>query len=84
MIDIEFQKITKYSGNFDKFLNIKQLRKVDSVQDKKIDKIEKLSLPQMPPKSNFKLISFPISEQKAFKIHGLEIGYDKVLLPKIL
>ncbi len=38
----------------------------------------------MPPKSNFKLISFPISEQKAFKIHELEIGYDKVLLPKIL
>ena len=36
----------------------------------------------MPPKSNFKLISFPISEQKAFKIHGLEIGYDKVLLQK--
>ena len=29
------------------------------------------------------MVSLPISGQKALKIHGLEIGYDKVLLPKI-
>ena len=115
ILDIEFQKITKYSGNFDKFLNVKQLRRESYIREfeaqqkeikkheefiaknrvrastaklaqsriKKLDKIEKLSPPQTPPKPNFKLVSLPISGQKALKIHGLEIGYDKVLLPKI-
>lgn len=115
ILDIEFQKITKYSGNFDKFLNVKQLRRESYIREfqaqqkeikkheefiaknrvrastaklaqsriKKLDKMEKLSPPQTPPKPNFKLVSLPISGQKALKIHGLEIGYDKVLLPKI-
>lgn len=115
ILDIEFQKITKYSGNFDKFLNVKQLRRESYIREfeaqqkeikkheefiaknrvrastaklaqsriKKLDKMEKLSPPQTPPKPNFKLVSLPISGQKALKIHGLEIGYDKVLLPEI-
>lgn len=115
ILDIEFQKITKYSGNFDKFLSVKQLRKESYIREfqaqqkeikkheefiaknrvrastaklaqsriKKLDKMEKLSPPQTPPKPNLKLISLPISGQKALKIHGLEIGYNKVLLPKI-
>ena len=45
--------------------------------------MERLTPPQLPPKPNFKLISLPISNQKALKIHNLEIGYDKALLPKI-
>ncbi|MBR2735180.1 MAG: ATP-binding cassette domain-containing protein, partial [Clostridia bacterium] len=45
--------------------------------------MDKIPPPQSPPKPTFKLVSLPISHQKALKVHGLEIGYDKVLLPKI-
>lgn len=115
ILDIEFQKITKYSGNFDKFLNVKQLRKESYIREfqsqqkeikkheefiaknrtrastakraqsriKILEKMDKLPPPQTPPKPNFKLTSLPISGQKALKVHGLEIGYNKALLPKI-
>lgn len=88
ILDIEFQKITKYSGNFDKFLSVKQVRKESYVREfqaqqkaikkheefiaknrvrastakqaqsriKLLDKMEKLSPPQTPPKPNFRLI----------------------------
>lgn len=115
ILDIEFQKITKYNGNFEKFLNIKQVRKENYIREfqsqqkeikkheefiaknrvrastakqaqsriKILNKIEKLSPPQTPPKPNFKLTSLPISGQKVLEVHNLEIGYDRVLLPKI-
>lgn len=115
ILDIEFQKITKYNGNFDKFLSVKQVRKESYVREfqaqqkeikkhkefiaknrvrastakqaqsriKLLDKMEKLSPPQTLPKPNFRLTSLPISAQKPLKVHSLEIGYDKVLLPKI-
>lgn len=115
ILDIEFQKITKYNGNFDKFLSVKQLRRESYIREfnaqqkeikkhedfiaknkvrastakraqsrmKILDKIEKLSPPQTPPKPNFQLTSLPVSRQKALKIHSLEIGYNKALLPKI-
>lgn len=115
ILDIEFQKITKYTGNFDKFLKLKELKKENYIREfqaqqkeikkheefiaknrarasttkqaqsriKALDKIEKLPPPQTPPKPNFKLTSLPIAGQKALKVHSLEIGYEKVLLPKI-
>lgn len=115
ILDIEFQKITKYNGNFERFLEVKGLRRDSYIREfqaqqkeikkhedyiarnkvrastakqaqsrmKKLEKIEVLTPPQTPPKPNFKLISFPISNAKALKVHGLEIGYEKVLLPKI-
>lgn len=115
ILNIEFQKITKYSGNFNKFLKIKELRKESYIREfqaqqkeikkheefiaknrvrastakqaqsriKILDKMDKLAPPQSPPKPNFKLVSLPISGAKALKIHNLEIGYNRVLLPKI-
>lgn len=115
ILDIQFQKITKYNGNFSKFLEIKGLRRENYIRQfqaqqkeikkhmdyiaknrvrastakqaqsrmKALEKIDVLPPPQTPPKPNFKLVSLPISAQKALKVHGLEIGYDKVLLPKI-
>ncbi len=50
---------------------------------KALEKMQVLAPPQAPPKPNFKLVSLPISNPKALKVHGLEIGYDRVLLPKI-
>lgn len=115
ILDIEFQKITKYSGNFSKFLEVKGLRRESYIREfeaqqkeikkqedfiaknrfrastakraqarlKKLDKIERLVPPQELAKPNFKLISLPIANQKALKVYNLEIGYDKILLPKI-
>ncbi len=115
ILDIEFQKITKYNGDFNKFLEVKGLRRESYIREfqaqqkeikkheefiaknrvrastaklaqsriKTLEKMEKLPPPQTPPKPNFKLTSLPISGQKALKVHGLEIGYNKVLLPKI-
>ena len=115
ILDIEFQKVTKYNGNFEKFLKVKELRKESYMRQfqsqqkeikkheefiaknrvrastaklaqsriKKLDKMEKLPPPEALPKPNFKLISLPISSHKALKVNNLEIGYDKVLLPKI-
>lgn len=115
ILNIEFQRITKYSGNFDKFLKVKELRKESYIrgfqaQQKEIkkheefiaknkarastakraqsrmkilDKMEKLSPPQTLSKPNFQLISLFISGHNALKVEDLEIGYDKVLLPKI-
>jgi ATPase subunit of ABC transporter with duplicated ATPase domains len=115
ILDIEFQKITKYNGNFAKFLEIKGLRRESYIREfqaqqkeikkhedyivrnrvrastakqaqsrvKTLEKMEVLAPPQTLPKPNFKLISFSISNQKALKVHNLEIGYDKILLPKI-
>ncbi|MDR1627174.1 MAG: ATP-binding cassette domain-containing protein [Oscillospiraceae bacterium] len=115
ILDIEFKTITKYNGNFAKFLEIKGLRRESYIREfqaqqkeikkhedyiarnrvrastakqaqsriKTLEKMEVLAPPQMPPKPNFKLISLPIANQKALKVFGLEIGYDKVLLPKI-
>ena len=115
ILDIEFQEITKYNGNFDKFLKVKELRKESYIRKfhaqqkeikkheefiakkrarassaklaqsriKALGKMEKLLPPQNPPKPNFKLTSLPISSQKALKVHQLEIGYDKALLPKL-
>lgn len=115
ILDIEFQKITKYNCNFKKFLEVKNLRHESYIREfqaqqkeikkhedyiaknhvrastakqaqsrmKKLKKMEILTPPQTPPKPNFKLISLPIANEKALKVHSLEIGYDKVLLPKI-
>lgn len=115
ILDIEFQKITKYNGNFAKFLEIKGLQRESYLQQfqsqqkeikkhedyiarnsarsstakqaqsrvKKLEKMQVLTPPQTPPKPNFKLNSLTISNQKALKVHSLEIGYEKVLLPKI-
>lgn len=33
ILNIEFQRITKYNGNFDKFLNVKQLRKESYIRE---------------------------------------------------
>lgn len=115
ILDIEFQKITKYNGNLTKFLEIKGLRRESYIREfeaqqkeikkqeefiaknrvrastakqaqsriKKLEKMEKLAPPQTPPKPTFKLVSLPISNQKALKVHSLVIGYEKPLLPKI-
>ncbi|MBR2578559.1 MAG: ABC-F family ATP-binding cassette domain-containing protein, partial [Clostridia bacterium] len=115
ILDIEFQQVTKYSGNFSKFLEVKGFRRENYIREfqaqqkeikkqeefiaknrvrastakqaqariKKLEKMDKIPPPQSPPKPTFKLVSLPISHQKALKVHGLEIGYDKVLLPKI-
>ena len=40
ILDIEFQKITKYSGNFDKFLNVKQLRRESYIREFKAQQKE--------------------------------------------
>lgn len=50
---------------------------------KKLEKMEKLPPPKINPKPNFKFISCTIGAQKALKVHSLEIGYKKPLLPKI-
>lgn len=50
---------------------------------KKLEKLEKIPPPKSLPKPSFKLVSLPTSHQKALKVHGLEIGYDKALLPRI-
>lgn len=115
ILDIEFQKITKYNGNFSKFLEVKNFRRENYIREfqaqqkeikkqedfiaknrvrastakqaqariKKLEKMEKLTPPQNPPKPTFRLVSMPITHQKALKVHGLEIGYSKPLLPKI-
>ncbi len=115
ILDIEFQKVTKYNGNFSKFLEVKGFRRENYIREfhaqqkeikkqeefiaknrvrastakqaqariKKLEKMDKIPPPQSPPKPTFKLISLPISHQKALKVYSLEIGYDKVLLPKI-
>lgn len=115
ILDIEFQKVTKYNGNFSKFLEVKGFRRENYIREfnaqqkeikkqeefiaknrvrastakqaqariKKLEKMDKIPPPQSPPKPTFKLISLPISHQKALKVHSLEIGYDKALLPKI-
>ena len=115
ILDIEFQKIIKYSGNFARFLEIKGLRRESYIREfqaqqkeikkhedyiarnrarastakqaqsriKALEKMEVLTPPQTPQKPDFKLVSLAISNQKALKVRNLEIGYDKVLLPKI-
>lgn len=115
ILDIEFQKITKYPGNISKFLEIKGLRKESYIREyqsqqkeikkqeeyiaknrvrastakqaqariKKLEKMEKIPPPQKNPKPNFKFISIPLGTSKALKVHSLEIGYKKPLLPKI-
>lgn len=115
ILDIEFQQITKYNGNFSKFLEVKGFRRENYIREfqaqqkeikkqeefiaknrvrastakqaqariKKLEKMDKIPPPQSAPKPTFKLISLPISHQKALKVHSLEIGYDKALLPKI-
>ncbi len=50
---------------------------------KKLEKMEKLPPPKVNSKPNFKFTSCPIGTQKALKVHSLEIGYKKALLPKI-
>ncbi|MDO4200113.1 MAG: ABC-F family ATP-binding cassette domain-containing protein [Clostridia bacterium] len=115
ILDIEFQQVNKYNGNFSKFLEVKGFRRENYIREfqaqqkeikkqeefiaknrvrastakqaqariKKLEKMDKIPPPQSPPKPTFKLVSLPISHQKALKVHSLEIGYDKVLLPKI-
>lgn len=115
ILDIDFQRITKYSGNISKFIAVKGLRResyihafeaqqkeIKKEEDfiaknrvrsstakraqariKKLEKMEKLSPPETLSKPNFKLISLPVANQKSLKVHGLEIGYEKALLPKI-
>ena len=115
ILDIEFQKIEKYYGNFSKFIKIKGFRRENYIkqfqsQQKEIKKHEdfiaknrvrastaKLAQSRIktlekidrlfPPKDNykpiFKLISLPISHSKALEVRNLEIGYNKVLLPRI-
>ena len=115
ILDIEFQKINKYSGNFAKFLEIKGLRKESYIREfeaqqkeikkhkdyiarnsarastakqaqsrvKQLNKMDVLTAPKTASKPNFQLISLPISTSKALKVCDLEIGYEKVLLPKI-
>ncbi len=115
ILDIEFKKITKYNGGFERFLEIKgfkmenyirefkaQQKEIKKQEDfiaknrvrastakqaqariKKLEKMDKIPPPQNPPKPNFKLVSLPIANQKALKVNSLEIGYEKVLLPKI-
>ena len=116
ILDIEFQKITKYNANFDKFIELKGLKKENYMREfevqqkeikkqqefiaknrvrastakqaqsriKKLEKMDILSAPKSLSKlNNFKLVSLPISHQKSLKVHGIEIGYEKPLLPKI-
>lgn len=115
ILDIEFQKITKYSGNFSKFLETKGFRRENYIREfqaqqkeikkheefiaknrvrastakqaqsriKKLEKMDKIPPPQTSAKPNFRLISLPVSHQKALKVHSLEIGYERALLPKI-
>ena len=115
ILDIEFNQVTKYNGNFSKFLEVKGFRQENYIREfqaqqkeikkqeefiaknrvrastakqaqariKKLEKLERIPPPKSLPKPSFKLVSLPISHQKALKVHGLEIGYDKALLPKI-
>ena len=115
ILDIEFNQVTKYNGNFSKFLEVKGFRQENYIREfqaqqkeikkqeefiaknrvrastakqaqariKKLEKLEKIPPPKSLPKPSFKLVSLPISHQKALKVHALEIGYDKALLPKI-
>lgn len=50
---------------------------------KQLEKMEKLPPPKSNAKPNFKLISTALGNSKALKVHSLEIGYSKPLLPKI-
>ncbi len=115
ILDIEFQKVTRYNADFDKFIELKGLKRESYIREfeaqqkeikkqqefvaknrvrastakqaqsriKKLEKMDILAPPKSLSKPNFKLVSLPISHQKALKVHGLEIGYEKVLLPKI-
>lgn len=115
ILDIEFQNISKYHGNFSKFLEVKGFRRENYIREfqaqqkeikkhedfiaknrvrastakqaqariKKLEKMDIIPPPKSTPKPTFKLVSLPISHQKALKVHNLEIGYDHVLLPKI-
>lgn len=115
ILDIEFQKVTRYNAGFDKFIELKGLKRESYIREfeaqqkeikkqqefiaknrvrastakqaqsriKKLEKMDILAPPKSLSKPNFKLVSLPISHQKALKVHSLEIGYDKVLLPKI-
>lgn len=115
ILDIEFQKVTRYNADFDKFIELKGLKRESYIREfeaqqkeikkqqefiaknrvrastakqaqsriKKLEKMDILAPPKSLSKPNFKLVSLPISHQKALKVHSLEIGYDKALLPKI-
>ena len=115
ILDIEFQKVVRYNADFDKFIELKGLKRESYIREfeaqqkeikkqqefiaknrvrastakqaqsriKKLEKMDILAPPKSLSKPNFKLVSLPISHQKALKVHSLEIGYDKVLLPKI-
>lgn len=115
ILDIEFQKVVRYNADFDKFIELKGLKRESYIREfeaqqkeikkqqefiaknrvrastakqaqsriKKLEKMDILAPPKNLSKPNFKLVSLPISHQKALKVHSLEIGYDKVLLPKI-
>lgn len=115
ILDIEFQKVTRYNADFDKFIELKGLKRESYIREfeaqqkeikkqqefiarnrvrastakqaqsriKKLEKMDILAPPKSLSKPNFKLVSLPISHQKALKVHGLEIGYEKALLPKI-
>lgn len=115
ILDIEFQKVTRYNADFDKFIELKGLKRESYIREfeaqqkeikkqqefiaknrvrastakqaqsriKKLEKMDILAPPKSLSKPSFKLVSLPISHQKALKVHGLEIGYEKALLPKI-
>ena len=115
ILDIDFQDINKYHGNFTKFLKIKNLKRESYEREykaqqreikkqeeyiaknrvrastarlaqsrmKKLEKMERLTPPNSVSKPNFKLQSTTIGLTKALKVHSLEIGYTKVLLPQI-
>lgn len=52
-------------------------------RQKQLDKMDKLTKPQIVPMPTFNFKSLPISSQKALIIKNLEIGYNYALLPKI-
>ncbi|MDR0920079.1 MAG: ATP-binding cassette domain-containing protein, partial [Oscillospiraceae bacterium] len=115
ILDIEFQRITKYYGNFTKFIEVKGLKRESYIRQfqaqqkeikknedyiaknrvrastarqaqsriKALEKIERLDPPQNTQKSHYVLKSLAVGSEKALKICNLEVGYEKVLLPRL-
>jgi ATPase subunit of ABC transporter with duplicated ATPase domains len=115
IIDIEFTKIKKYTGNFQQYLRLKEINTENYVKEyekqqvtisklqeyydknharastaksaqsklKQLEKLEIMPPAQTLPPPKFKFTATWIGDQEALRIENLEIGYDRVLLPKI-